>query len=135
MVRQPLSENLIDELVRLVGRPFPVVQAVLSRLMAVAGKDLPSGLGAELAVYPLTAWLALAPEEGAVKKIWNEVMEVGLTTEEVFTALAVVDDHVRRRYGNDAWQRVPEWAPGVVHRYNLAGPVGPDARGAGFPAF
>lgn len=135
MVRQPLSENLIDELVRLVGRPFPVVQSALARLMALAGGERLLECAKSLAGFPLTAWQALAPGDPAIRNLWSEVMAVGLTTEEVFTALAVVDDHVRRRYGNDAWQRVPEWAPRLVHRYNLTGSAGPEPQSTGYPAF
>lgn len=104
--------------------------------MALAGGERLLECAKSLAGFPLAGMASVGPWRSRHQKfVVREVMAVGLTTEEVFTALAVVDDHVRRRYGNDAWQRVPEWAPRLVHRYNLTGSAGPEPQSTGYPAF
>ncbi|MDQ7088125.1 MAG: hypothetical protein Q9Q13_09825 [Acidobacteriota bacterium] len=33
--------------------------------------------------------------------------------------MAVIDDHVRRYYGNDAWSRAGEWSARLAQRHGL----------------
>ncbi|MBP7147038.1 MAG: hypothetical protein KBD01_05800 [Acidobacteria bacterium] len=125
MVRQPSQENLLDELARLVGRPGSVVGEALDNLLQVLLVDLDAETGRALGPYPMTAWQALAPSVPVVRRAWVAAASAGLTTEEVFTALAVIDDHVRRRCGSDAWQRSAEWLPQLAaHTRGVPGSVG-----------
>ncbi|GAB4371061.1 MAG: hypothetical protein Kow0062_06300 [Acidobacteriota bacterium] len=117
MLREPLDENLLDELTRLVGRPAVVVREALARLMTVLNGSVDPELGRRLGAFPMTAWQAIDSGSPVVRAIWSAVVGAGMTTEEAFTALAVVDDHVRRRYGADAWSRVAEWGPRLAGRY------------------
>ena len=116
---EPLEENLIDEVTRLVGRPLPVVKEAVARLLAVLVAETGAAGTAELAVYPLTAWQALAPYHRPTRNLWSEALSAGLTTEEVFTTLAVLDDYARRRYGNEAWKTVSEWGPRLARQYQI----------------
>lgn len=131
---EPLDENLLDEMTRLVGRPASVLRDVLAGLLGVVVEDLGSDLAHALSGFPMTSWQGLAPDAPVTRGLWSAVLSSGLTAEEVFTALAVVDDHVRRRYGSDAWTRVREWAPRLAGRYGLDMPwsagTGIDAAGA-----
>ena len=119
MYADPLQENLVDELTRLVGRPMPVVREALSRLMCVMVGQLDPDETTALAPFPLTAWQSLACEHEGARAIWSAVLSAGLTTEEVFTTLAVVDDHVRRRFGDGAWIDVREWGPRLARQYEF----------------
>ena len=119
MYREALDENLLDELTRLVGRPASVLRDVLAGMLRVVVEDLGADLANSLSSYPMTAWQGLAPDAQVTRGLWSAVLSSGLTAEEVFTALAVVDDHVRRRYGSDAWTAVQEWAPRLAGRYGL----------------
>ncbi|RMG45369.1 MAG: hypothetical protein D6718_07380 [Acidobacteria bacterium] len=127
MYQDRLDENLLDEVTRLVGRPVPVVADALGGLFGVLVGELPGELARQLAPFPLTAWQALAPEEEPVRRIWTAALSAGLTAEEVFTVLAVVDDHVRRRFGNEAWSRAGEWARRLAREYDF--PMPPSAPG------
>ncbi|MDH3284822.1 MAG: hypothetical protein OEQ13_08770 [Acidobacteriota bacterium] len=122
MYAEPLKENLVDEVTRLIGRPLPVVREAMSRLLAVAVGALTPETTERLAPFPLTAWQALASENVVTREIWSAMLSAGLTTEEVFTALAVVDDHVRRRFGNGAWLSVSEWGPRLAKEYEIEVP-------------
>ncbi len=117
--REPLDENLLDELTRLVGRPSSVLHEVMERLMAVLIDALPMDVSRQLAPFPMTAWQAIAPDAPVTRALWSAVLSSGLTAEETFTALAVVDDHVRRRYGAHGWKTIAEWGPTFVSRYRL----------------
>ncbi len=119
MFAEPLPENLVDELTRLVGRPMPVVQEALARLLTVIVEQCDQSAVGELAPFPLTAWQALAPDHPAARSLWSAVMSAGLTTEEVFTTLAVVDDHVRRRFGSDAWGGAADWGHRLIRQYGF----------------
>ncbi len=122
MFAEPLPENLVDELTRLVGRPMPVVREALARLLTVIVEQCDGASVSELAPFPLTAWQALAPGHPAARALWSAVMSAGLTTEEVFTTLAVVDDHVRRRFGSDAWSGATEWGDRLMRQYGFDAP-------------
>ena len=119
MYAEPLHENLVDELTRLVGRPMPVVREALARLLTVVEQKGESEVFRSLAPLPLTAWQVLAPDLADARDLWTAVMSAGLTTEEVFTTLAVVDDHVRRRFGSDAWNAPSEWARRLIRQYRF----------------
>jgi hypothetical protein len=123
MQREPLRENLIDELTRLVGRPSSVLREALSGVVRVLSLRLKGDLATRLAAFPMTAWPGLAPHEPVTRDLWSAVLSPGLTPEETFTALAIIDDHVRRRYGTDAWTRLEEWGPQLLGRYGLATPA------------
>ncbi|MFN7965809.1 MAG: hypothetical protein U0V87_09015 [Acidobacteriota bacterium] len=118
-MREPIQENLLEELTRLVGRPLPVVHEALASLLSVLSNDFPEETLTSLAEYPMTAWQALAPHDPGTRRLWSAAVATGLTPEESYTALAVIDDHVRRGFGADAWQRVKEWAPRLAGRYDL----------------
>ena len=134
MLREPLDENLLDELTRLVGRPAIVVRDALARLMGTLVGGMDRELGRRLGAFPMTAWQSIAPGCPLAREIWSAVVGAGMTAEEAFTALAVVDDHVRRRYGADAWQHVAEWGPRLAGHYGPEPvPDGP-ARLSGFPS-
>ncbi len=120
MYREPLQEDLLDELTRLVGRPQPVVQDALARLLQCLDRHFETDALGALGDYPMTAWPAIAHDPQGTDLLWRTMMAAGLSAEEVLTALAVVDDHVRRRYGNRAWARVREWGPLMAGRYDLA---------------
>ncbi len=128
MAREPLHEDLLDALTRLVGRPLPVVQEALARLLGGLSRHLGRELLCDMGPFPLTSWHALCPHPASAAQVWADVQGAGLSAEEVFTALAVVDDHVRRRYGNDAWSRLEEWSPTLAGRYDL--PIPPAGRPA-----
>lgn len=131
MAREPLHEDLLDVLTRLVGRPLPVVQEALARLLDGVGHRLGQDRLLALGPFPLTAWRGLCAGTDAARQIWADIEGVGLSTEEVFTALAVIDDHVRRRYGTDAWARLNDWTPALAGRYKLRiPPVGRAQRDA-----
>ncbi len=116
MLREPLDENLLDDLTRLVGRPAIVVREALARLMGALVDGVDRDLGRRLGAFPMTAWQSIAPDCPLTREIWSSVVGAGMTAEEAFTALAVVDDHVRRRYGADAWQNVAAWGPRLAGR-------------------
>lgn len=118
-MREPIQENLVEELTRLVGRPMPVVHEALSSMFTVLRRDFQPTNLADLSHYPMTAWASLAPQQHAIRALWSAVASAGLTTEEVFTTFAVVDDHVRRGFGAGAWSQLQEWGPRVVGRYDL----------------
>jgi hypothetical protein len=122
MKREPFDENLIDELTRLVGRPSSVLRDALRGML----RELLDGLTPErartLAEFPMTSWPALAPGIDLTRRLWSSVLSAGLTAEETFTTLAVVDDHARRRFGVDAWSRVRTWGPQLFSTYGLAPP-------------
>lgn len=120
MYANPLQEDLLDELTRLVGRPEPMVREALTRMIHLAGERLDRETLGLLSVYPMTAWHAIASTTDTVRELWKGALGTGLSAEEVFTALAVVDDHVRRRFGNDAWVRIQQWGPGLL---DAAGPI------------
>lgn len=109
MYREPLQEDLLEELTRLVGRPVAVVHDAVARLLDTVVVGFDAALLRSLGPFPMTAWPSLAPDSPETRRLWSAVLGTGLTAEEVFTALAVVDDHVRRRFGNDAWFRVHDW--------------------------
>lgn len=119
MYSDALQENLVDELTRLVGRPTPVVREGLARLLSVMVDELEPAEMQDLALFPLTAWQSLASQHRGVLSLWSAVLSAGLTLEEVFTTLAVVDDHARRRFGNDAWVAVREWGPALARQYQF----------------
>ncbi len=119
MVREPFQEDLVEELTRLVGRPAPVMRESLSRFLAVVAARLDGEAAEALWEFPLTAWHALAPAHPVARETWDRLREVGLGDEEIFTALAVIDDHVRRRYGNRAWHRAARWLGRLAGRYDL----------------
>ncbi len=131
MVREPFQEDLVEELTRLVGRPAPIMRELLSRLLAVVASRMDAGTADELWAFPLTAWHALAPGHPVARETWGRLREVGLSDEEIFTALAVIDDHVRRRYGNRAWHRAAEWIGRLAGRYDLDVPVATAPAGTG----
>lgn len=122
MYEESLPENLLDELTRLVGRPVPVVQEALTRLLGILLTESGSESIIQLSPYPMTAWAALAPGCRLSRESWAAVMSVGLSAEEGFTALAVVDDHVRRFYGNDAWKSLRDWGHRLALRYDISLP-------------
>jgi len=135
MYDKPNEENLLDEMARLIGRPFPVVQQALARLFGVMEAEFDPALARCLSPFPMTAWRALAPESSFSDHAWSAVASVGLTKEEVFTAVAVLDDHVRRYYGGDAWVRWSDWGRRLALRYEIPVtsapfPAGAAARGA-----
>lgn len=133
MHREPLQEDLVEELTRLVGRPKPMIQDVLGRLLDALSGGFDRDTLLELATFPLTAWPAIAARSRAATGLWDAALSAGLTPEEVLTALAVLDDHVRRRYGADSWARMADWGPRLRCRYNLA--AGPPAGSeAAFPS-
>ena len=117
MIREPLDENLLDELTRLVGRPACVVREALSGVLGVLNGPDGAGLPSRLTEFPMTSWQAISPETPAVRGLWSAIVGSGMTAEEAFTVLAVIDDHVRRRYGVDAWLRLREWGPRLAGRY------------------
>lgn len=117
MVGQPLREDLLEELTRLVGRPSPVVRDALSRLLKVLLHEVDEDVARTLAAFPMTAWQSLAPGCPALRNLWSATLSAGLTVEEVFTAFAVIDDHVRRRYGAEAWTELAEWGPKFELKY------------------
>ncbi|GEM_PF-3508822 len=119
MVREPFHEDLVEELTRLVGRPAPIMRELLSRFLAVVAARLDDGTADGLWAFPLTAWHALAPDHPVARETWDHLRGVGLSDEEIFTALAVIDDHVRRRYGNRAWHGADEWLHRLAGRYDL----------------
>lgn len=119
MQREPLDENLLDELTRLVGRPSTVLRDVLERTIGVLIEALTPDTARELSTFPMTAWQSLAPHAPVTRALWSAVLSAGLTAEETFTALAVIDDHVRRRYGVMGWATLAEWGPGLAGRYRL----------------
>jgi hypothetical protein len=125
MYREALQEDLLAELSRLVGRPLAVVQDGLARLLECVGTRFDTDLLGALGPYPMTAWASIAPDSVEADALWRATTAAGLTPEEGLTALAVVDDHVRRRYGNGAWSRIREWGPSMAGRYELAPPVSP----------
>lgn len=118
-MREPIQENLLEELSRLVGRPVPVVHEALASLLRVLVHEFREESLTPLAEFPMTAWQALAPNDPGTRRLWSAAVGAGLTAEESFTALAVIDDHVRRGFGADAWPRVKEWAPRLAGRYDL----------------
>ncbi|UCF67156.1 MAG: hypothetical protein JSV80_15475 [Acidobacteriota bacterium] len=130
MHHERLEENLLDELTRLVGRPVPVIAEALAGLLGVLVSEMPRDTMGSLSPFPMSAWQALAPQEKAVRRIWGQALTAGLTVEEVFTVIAVVDDHVRRRFGADAWPRVAEWGPRLAIEHDV---VLPAADAAGVP--
>ena len=117
--KEAAQENLLDELTRLVGRPMPVVREALARLLGVFSGEVEAGTARSLSPYPMTAWKALAPETAVAEQSWMAIASAGLQPEEVFTAMAVIDDHVRRYYGNDAWSRAGEWSCRLARRHGL----------------
>lgn len=117
MGRQPLCEDLLEELTRLVGRPNPVIREAFSRLLKVMLFEVDEQTAQRLGAFPMTSWQSLAPGCRALRNLWSAALSAGLTVEEVFTALAVVDDHVRRRYGNEAWSGVRGWGPRMLREY------------------
>lgn len=117
-LREPVQENLLDELTRLVGRPLPMVHAALSHAMRQLTSRIDPRLLAGLAPFPMTSWRSLACD-ASVAELWEAAAISGLTTEEVLTTFAVLDDHVRRAYGDDAWCDVRSWGPRVVGLYDL----------------
>ncbi len=117
MVRQPFHEDLLEELTRLVGRPAPVVRDAFSRLFKVLLREVDKDVARTLAAYPMTAWQSIAPGCPALRNLWSATLSAGLTVEEVFTAFAVIDDHVRRRFGADAWNSLDEWGPRFELKY------------------
>jgi hypothetical protein len=114
--REPLEEDLLDELTRLVGRPQPVLQEAVRRLVHVLLEQFEPELVRSLAGFPMTAWQSLAPEQPAAREMWSAALGAGLTAEEVFTTLAVIDDHVRRTHGALAWEALHRWAPRLLVR-------------------
>ncbi len=122
MYREPLHEDLLDELTRLVGRPQPVIEEALGRLLETLASEFDPLLLAQLGPFPMTAWASLAPELASTRRLWSAVVGTGLTAEEVFTAFAVIDDHVRRRYGNDAWPRAADWWSALAVQCRHAAP-------------
>jgi hypothetical protein len=117
MVGQPLQEDLLEELTRLVGRPSPVVRDAFSRLLGVLLREVDGEVARNLAAFPMTAWQSIAPGCPALRNLWTATLSAGLTVEEVFTAFAVIDDHVRRRYGAEAWTTLAEWGPRFELKY------------------
>lgn len=117
MVGQPLQEDLLEELTRLVGRPSPVVRDAFSRLLKVLLREVDEETARTLAMFPMTAWQSIAPGCPALRNLWSATLSAGLTVEEVFTAFAVIDDHVRRRYGAAAWTVLAEWGPKFELKY------------------
>jgi hypothetical protein len=117
MVGQPLREDLLEELTRLVGRPSPVVRDAFSRLLKVLLREVDEEVARTLSVFPMTAWQSIAPDYPALRNLLSATLSAGLTVEEVFTAFAVIDDHVRRRYGAEAWMSLSEWGPKLELRY------------------
>jgi len=115
-----LHEDLLEELARLVGRPRGLVQDMLARVLETVESTLEPELLGQLATFPMTSWPALTPAGAQTGAVWQAAVSTGLTTEEALTALAVLDDHVRRRYGSDSWARVQDWGPRMACRYNLA---------------
>jgi hypothetical protein len=120
MYRETLQEDLLAELSRLVGRPLSVVQDGLARLLECVESRFDADLLAALGPFPMTSWASLAADSAETGALWCATAAAGLTAEEGLTALAVVDDHVRRRYGNEAWSRVRDWGPQMAGRYELA---------------
>lgn len=118
-MREPMQENLLEELTRLVGRPLPVVRDALAGMLRVVERDFRQDSLIGFSSYPLTAWHVLAPGHDGARRLWDAVAATGLTAEETFTALAVVDDHVRRGYGASAWSRAHEWGPRLAGHYEL----------------
>jgi len=122
MYGEPLQENLVDEVTRLVGRPRSVVREAIARMLTVmVGESGPHASGS-LCDYPLTAWTSIAPDHEGARMVWTAVVSAGLTTEEVYTALAVVDDHVRRRFGSNAWHSVLDWGHRLARQYEIEVP-------------
>lgn len=117
MVGQPLQEDLLEELTRLVGRPAPVVRDAFSRLLKVLLREVDEETVRTLAAFPMTAWQSIAPGCPALRNLWSATLSAGLTVEEVFTAFAVIDDHVRRRYGAEAWISIAAWGPKFELKY------------------
>ena len=117
MPGQPFREDLLEELTRLVGRPSPVVRDAFSRLLKVLLREVDEEVARTLAAFPMTAWQSIAPGCPALRNLWSATLSAGLTVEEVFTAFAVIDDHVRRRYGADAWTSLAEWGPKFEMKY------------------
>ena len=130
MYNKPTEENLLDEMARLIGRPFPVVQQALARLFGVLEVEFDPALARCLSPFPMTAWRALAPESSFSRQAWSAIASVGLTKEEVFTAVAVLDDHVRRYYGGDAWARWADWGRRLALRYEIPVASAPLAAGS-----
>jgi hypothetical protein len=120
MNSEPLQEDLLDELTRLVARPRPLVQDVLARLLGTLTRRFDPPLLAKLGSFPMTAWPAISAPNGPARDLWSCGASAGLSPEEVFTTLAVLDDHIRRRYGSDSWSRLSDWAPRLACRYGLA---------------
>ncbi len=117
------EENLLDELTRLVGRPVPVVREALTRLLGVLITGFDGEASRRLSAFPMTAWRAIDPQGRASLESWEAIVSAGLSVEEAFTALAVIDDHVRRCYGNTAWSRLRDWSHRLALRYDLAMPA------------
>ena len=117
MVGQPLREDLLEELTRLVGRPSPVIRDAFSRLLEVLLREVDAEVARTLSAFPMTAWQSIAPGCPALRNLWSATLSAGLTVEEVFTAFAVIDDHVRRRYGANAWTSLAEWGPRFELKY------------------
>ena len=117
MPGQPFREDLLEELTRLVGRPSPVIRDAFSRLLKVLLREVDEEVARTLAAFPMTAWQSIAPGCPALRNLWSATLSAGLTVEEVFTAFAVIDDHVRRRYGADAWTSLAEWGPKFEMKY------------------
>jgi len=117
MGRQPLHEDLLEELTRLVGRPRPVIREAFSRLLKVLLSEIDEQTAQRLGTYPMTSWQSLAPGCRALRNLWSATLSAGLTVEEVFTAFAVIDDHVRRRYGSEAWSELRDWGPRMLWEY------------------
>ncbi len=123
---EPQQENLLEELTRLVGRPKPVLEEAVTRLLGLLMTHREATpVTVELSPYPMTAWRALAPQCTFPGELEGAFRGLGLTAEEVFTALAVIDDHVRRTYGNDAWERARDWSHRLALRYDLSLPHAP----------
>ncbi len=119
MVREPLQEDLVEELTRLVGRPKPIIQDVLARLLDALAENFDGAVLGCLATYPMTAWSAIAAPRLAARDLSDVALSAGLSPEEALTALAVLDDHVRRCYGADSWARLEDWGPRLRCRYEL----------------
>ncbi len=112
-----MQRELISELTRLVGRSEKVMDDALLRFLDVLAHHLDSATCRQLAAFPMTAWQGLLPDHPVVKQIWSAAASAGLNAEEVFTFLAIVDDHYRRQHGCHCWSRADEWIAQAVSRH------------------
>lgn len=126
-VSESNPENLLVDLNHLAGCGEALARETLGSLLAVLAEDVEPGLAHCLAGYPMTSWAALAPEERLPQRLWAALLERGLSEEQAMTVLAVVDDHVRRRFGNGAWARPARIASELAADHGLAGPTLPAA--------